>query len=141
MRRKQRAAVDSDNDDDVDEIAKKLAKARSAPKPAAPSTKPLVKLSVEDDDGEEIFKKKKKRPKARGVSTSALDDTDNGQNGKEGGAYSAAALSDLKSQTPQMPSGFADKNRKATGSCPHCSVLKCVCKPANQQCAQVMFSV
>ena len=110
-RRKQRTTVDSD-DDDADEVAKKLTKAKSAPKPAVPP-KSLAKLSVEDDDGEEIFKKKKKRPKPRGVSFKAdvpLNDTD-GQNGHAGGSsYSAAALSDLKSQTPQMPSNFADKN-------------------------------
>lgn len=120
-RRKQRTTVDSD-DDDVDEITKKLSKAKTAPRPAAPAAKPVAakKLSLEDDDGEEIFKKKKKRPKARGVSTAALDDTD-GPNETGGASYSAAALSDLKSKTPKMPSGFAEKNKRTPkemeGSC------------------------
>jgi hypothetical protein len=107
VRRKQRSTVESD-DDDVDEIAKKLTKAKSAPRPASVAAKPAVakKLSLDDEDGEEIFKKKKKKPKSRGVSTAALNETAE-QTGTEGGAsYSDAALSELKSQTPKMPSGM-----------------------------------
>lgn len=91
MRRKQRTTVDSD-DDDVDEIAKRLTKAKTAPRTAKPpAAQPSVaKLSLEDDEGEEIFKKKKKKPKARGVSTSALNDTAEERNGK-GASYSEAA--------------------------------------------------
>lgn len=139
-RRKQRTAVDSD-DDDADEVAKKLTKAKSAPKPAVPA-KSLAKLSVDDEDGEEIFKKKKKGPRPRGASFKAdvpLSDTD-GQNGQAGGSsYSAAALSDLKSQTPQMPSNFAEKNRGAKssshGTFPE---LQFACRPALQTVCVLM---
>lgn len=119
VRRQRRVDSDGDDDDDVDEIAKRLNKAKVAPRPVAPS-KPVVskKLSLDDEDGEEIFKKKKKRPKARGVSTSALNDEQNGA-GKRSASYSDAALYDLKSQTPKMPSGFAEKSKAATeGPCP-----------------------
>jgi hypothetical protein len=61
-RRKQRLAVEND-DNAVDEIVKKLTKAQSAPRPASVAAKPAVakKLSLDDEDGEEIFKKKKKK--------------------------------------------------------------------------------
>jgi hypothetical protein len=101
-------AIDSDEEDD-DDISKLLVKPSNARKQAQPA-KPLAKLSVgEEEEGDIVFKKKKKKPKARGVSTLDLDQT-NGPSTSS--TYSAQALADLKSKTPQMPTKFAE-NRKS----------------------------
>eukprot|EP00892_Ulva_mutabilis_P011212 jgi/Ulvmu1/8463/UM043_0043.1 len=111
VRRKQRLAAESDEDDDID-ITKHIRKAKATPVQPPPSTRAPTKLSFgDDDDSEFVFrKKKKKKPKARGVSTIDLDGTDAAA---AGSSYSAATLADLKEQTPKMPTKFADAAPRA----------------------------
>lgn len=106
VRRKQRTVADSDEEDDID-ITKHIGKAKNKSQPAPTASRAPTKLSFRDDDDSEIvLKKKKKKPKARGISTNDLDGT---EAQAAGGSYSAAALADLKDQTPQMPSKYASR--------------------------------
>jgi hypothetical protein len=103
-RKKVRFDADSaDEDDDVD-VASRIKAATAQPAAKAKSTAAASKLSIGDDVEEDVlFKKKKRRPKARGVSMQALDEVEAQGSSAQ---YSAAAIADLQQATAQVPEHF-----------------------------------
>jgi hypothetical protein len=114
QRRKNRLAVDDEDvGADEDDIELPLRKAKP-PLSAKSDLRMPTKLSFGDDEGDAVvFKKKKKKSKARGMSLQTLESSTGGLTERE---YSKQALADLKLSTPQMPQSFATARLANSGA-------------------------